>query len=161
MIIMYLAAYSDPGMLLRQRENENRSCYNLKNNNCIDPKKDNKLLSLDNKKNQNYLVISKGFPLILKTCETCKIIRPPRSTHCDDCDNCVQRFDHHCPWLGSCIGKRNYKYFYLFVLILNLLSFYIIGFCSFHIHSNITRIQDKYQILKSYESKYLNITGMI
>lgn len=49
-------------------------------------------------------------------CTVCTLEQPVRAKHCRDCGKCVALHDHHCPWLGICIGERNRRqfWFYLF-----------------------------------------------
>lgn len=63
-----------------------------------------------------------GGPLGYRYCATCNIFRPPRSKHCNSCNVCVSVFDHHCPWVGSCVGSRNNRYFFGFLFCTTVLS---------------------------------------
>ena len=49
-------------------------------------------------------------------CTKCNVEQPLRSKHCKDCEKCVAQYDHHCPWLGTCIGEKNHFFFYWFLI---------------------------------------------
>ena len=83
-----------------------------------------------------------GYIREYKICDTCYIVRPLRSTHCGICDNCIYRFDHHCPWIGTCVGKRNYPYFFFFFFLLNLFQVYTAAVCIAHIVIKILDIKN-------------------
>ncbi|KAI8604053.1 DHHC palmitoyltransferase-domain-containing protein [Dissophora ornata] len=69
----------------------------------------------------------------LKYCDTCMIYRPPRCSHCRQCDNCVEDEDHHCVWLNNCIGRRNYRYFLIFVTTASLYGLFTSALCLTHL----------------------------
>jgi len=48
-------------------------------------------------------------------CSKCNIHPPVRSGHCKECQRCVLRRDHHCPWMGTCIGMNNHFHFLLYL----------------------------------------------
>ena len=74
------------------------------------------LPSKPEKANDMFATINgKDYSLIL--CKTCHILKDLRTYHCDDCGLCTIRHDHHCPWLSTCVGLNNHKYFLSFIFI--------------------------------------------
>ncbi|KAL4453047.1 hypothetical protein ABPG73_005953 [Tetrahymena malaccensis] len=100
-IFLLLTGFTDPGIIPRRNvilltmDDNNREVYEqFLNGNFENADNENRV--------QNY-------------CQTCQIYRPARASHCSDCDNCVEVYDHHCPFVNNCVGKRNYRYFISFV----------------------------------------------
>ena len=59
-------------------------------------------------------------------CPRCEVLTTPRSQHCNICNQCVQNWDHHCPWINNCVGVRNHGAFFFHLLFVFLLfGFYI------------------------------------
>ncbi|KXN92539.1 putative palmitoyltransferase ZDHHC20 [Leucoagaricus sp. SymC.cos] len=60
-------------------------------------------------------------------CYRDQLVRPHRAHHCRNCGTCVLKFDHHCPWIGQCVGARNHKFFLNFCQSAAVFTLYVLG----------------------------------
>jgi hypothetical protein len=82
----------------------------------------------------------------IRYCLKCKKYKPDRTHHCKFCNGCTLKMDHHCPWVGNCIGFKNYKFF------LNMIFYALVNSIYFnYIFSDVIRyliIEEKIVSLK-------------
>jgi palmitoyltransferase len=68
-------------------------------------------------------------------CPECETLRTIRSRHCNVCHRCVERFDHHCPWINNCVGVYNHNWFITYLTAQYLLLGVTIANCLLSIFS--------------------------
>lgn len=126
-ISLFLTIFIEPGIIPRPTFFQNYNNHQQQHRNS--PNTSNSLLlpsssssDVDNSnKNQVW-------------CQRCQHFRHERARHCKMCDVCVETFDHHCVWLGVDIGKRNYKYFLIFITSITILCITSLIICIFDLY---------------------------
>lgn len=80
----------------------------------------------DNSKDDLFIEPNRNY---IRSCYKCGAIKYPRTHHCSICNKCILNMDHHCPWIGQCVGLYNRRYFILF-LVWSFLSCLLISIYS-------------------------------
>lgn len=103
LLFLFLTSVTEPGIIPRKLifDYQKRIPAQFTNDATLEPEHDNQNSSL--RSSQRVF------------CDTCKIWRPERTSHCGECNNCVEVLDHHCPFVKNCVGKRNYQFFVMFL----------------------------------------------
>lgn len=73
----------------------------------------------------------------MRFCKVCQLYQPLRTKHCRDCDRCIRTHDHHCPWIGTCVGEGNRVYFFWFLVVqlIELVFFFLDGVYALHLEA--------------------------
>ncbi|CEP63705.1 palmitoyltransferase PFA5 LALA0_S09e00650g [Lachancea lanzarotensis] len=71
-----------------------------------------------------YQCDPQGYPL---WCSTCQSIKANRTHHSAALGYCIPRFDHYCFWIGTVVGRKNYRLFVQFALYFWVFCIYVIA----------------------------------
>jgi hypothetical protein len=123
-VFMALTSLTNPGVLPRPSLAELRGR----------PRDDRGRL-IDHPQTVESAVVVNGVRLQAKYCNVCGILRPPRASHCRETDRCIERWDHFCPWVGTAIGKRNYRWFVCFITTTTALASFVASGSLLHLRA--------------------------
>ena len=64
----------------------------------------------------------------MEYCNICQVYynEDKKVQHCKMCNICVEKMDHHCVWVGKCVGKNNIFSFYAMLASIGLVYLFII-----------------------------------
>lgn len=127
LVLLVLIATSNPGYIPKQEFPFARGPLNTPTVYSVLMKEPLKPAAIETKYFEQVINCSR---VKMKYCRCCWILKPPRTSHCGICGLCVERFDHHCPWIGTCIGKNNYKLFIKFLASAIILTGFNLAICA-------------------------------
>eukprot|EP00045_Choanoeca_perplexa_P010300 m.103652 g.103652 ORF g.103652 m.103652 type:complete len:1030 (-) comp15228_c0_seq3:78-3167(-) len=122
-----MTSYTDPGILPRALKEEGEKMYPLP------PREDNSYLPPPRVRD----VEVNGQDITIRYCFTCHHYKAPRVNHCGRTNDCVEKFDHYCPWTGQVIGARNYRFFIAFLLTTVVLDILVLALSIVHLEALI------------------------
>ena len=79
----------------------------------VPPIAETKKMSKETEKEDEDDIETEGNNYNHPKCHIChKYQKNPLTTkHCGACNKCIDGFDHHCGWLNTCVGEKNYRAF--------------------------------------------------
>eukprot|EP01033_Poteriospumella_lacustris_P000873 gene875-626_t len=93
-------------------------------------------------------------------CHTCKCIKPPRAHHCSVAGRCIYNMDHYCPWMMTCVGFFNYRYFVSFLVFLQMGCLYCLTLIFWNM-DRIDPVERNFILLtSSLQSSILDISAL-
>ena len=71
-----------------------------------------------------YQCDPQGYPI---WCTACQSLKSNRTHHSSTLGYCIPRFDHYCVWIGTIVGRKNYRLFVQFAFYFWLFTIYMIA----------------------------------